>query len=155
MRRRSDRPPSGRSTELQDLGEVLVAAPGEGEDVDPAGLAGVDEKPGERVGGLERWKDPLETRQSAEGVECLAVGDGLVADALVVAQERELRAGSRVVEAGGHRVGLEDLPLLVLEDRRQRPMQDAARSCRERSTVAARLEPLAARLDADDLHIRI
>ena len=58
---------------------------------------------------------------------------------------------ARVVEPGGDRVRLEDLALLVLEHRRQRAVQHAARAGGERRRVAQRVEPLARRLDADQL----
>src|SRR3954447_7680949 len=116
-----------RSGTLEHLGEVLVAAPRKGDEVELA-AARVGERPRERVRGLERRDDPLEPRDLPERVDRLVVGDRHVAGAALVAHERVLRARPRVVEAGGDGVGLEDLALLVLKHRRERAVQDAARA---------------------------
>ena len=63
---------------LDDLGQVLVAAAGEAEDVIALAPA-VLEQPGDRVGGLERRDDPLQPRQLGEGGQRLRVGDRVVA----------------------------------------------------------------------------
>src|ERR687893_2996000 len=117
------------SAKLADLGEVLVAAPGEREDVEAAadGLVrgprplpcrGVDpgsEQPRHRVRGLERRHDALEATQRAEGRHRIAVGDRDVAHAPDVAQVRVLGTRARVVEPGGDRVRLEYLAVVVLQ----------------------------------------
>ena len=68
-----------------------------------------------------------------------------------VAQVGVLGPDARVVEPGGDRVRLQDLPVLVLEHRRERAVQHALAPGRERGAVAAALEALAAGLDADQL----
>ena len=85
-----------------------------------------------------------------EGAQRLVVGDPHVARAAGVAQPRVLRADARVVEAGGDRVRLEDLAVLVLHDRAERAVQHAAAAAeRQRRAVAAGLDPVARALDAD------
>ena len=114
------------------------------------------ERPGDRVGGLERRDDALQPRHGLERVERLRVGDRLVGGAAGVAQVRVLRAGAGVVEAGRDRVRLEDLAVLVLHDRRVGAVQDAAAAPeRERRAVAAGLDPVAGGLDADQLHLGV
>src|SRR5256714_13605724 len=73
-----------RSGPLKDLGEVLVAAPRQADQVEVA--LGLLEQPGHRVRGLERRDDPLAGRQLAEGADRLLVGHRLVARAPAVAQ---------------------------------------------------------------------
>src|SRR5829696_9028951 len=55
-----------RPRALQDLGEVLVPAPAETQDVVTVGVVIVVEQPRDRVRGLQRREDPLETGQLAE-----------------------------------------------------------------------------------------
>ena len=105
------------------LGQVLVAAPRAAHDVELR--LGRLHREVQRVGGLERGDDALQARHAAEGLERLLVGHGQVAGAAGVAQPGVLGPGARVVQAGGDRVGLEDLALVVLQDRRQRPVQHA------------------------------
>ena len=117
----------------------------------------VREQPGERVGRLERGQDSLElarrVRNAASGV---LVRHRHVANAPGVAQVGVLGPDARIVEPGGHRVGLEDLPLLVLEHRGHRAVQHAARA---RWSAGAewrmRVEPLARRLDSDQLDVGV
>ncbi len=67
-----------------------------------------------------------------------------------------LGAGAGIVEPGGDRVGLEDLPVLVLHDRRVGAVQDAAAAAeRERGAVAAGLDPVARGLHADQLDLLV
>ena len=88
------------------------------------------QRPGERVGALERRDDPLQPRGQCERVERLGVGDRDVAGAAAVAQPGVLGAAARVVEPGRDRVRLEDLAVLVLHDRREGAVQDAGRARR-------------------------
>ena len=72
-----ERPVSHRAVteDLRDLGDVLVAPPGQVEDHDPAGqLVPCPQHPGQRVGRLEGGDDPLGAGEHAEGVEHLRVG---------------------------------------------------------------------------------
>src|SRR5918997_6991814 len=93
---------------LDDLGEVLVAASGEGQDVvvrrprHPRTRSGggggscVLEKPGDRVRRLERRDDPLEAGKLAKRGERLVVGDRLVTDPADVAQVGMLGPDARI-----------------------------------------------------------
>ena len=121
-----------RAVKLEDLGEVLVAAAREREEIEPAarmavarGIAavpvgghrprargGVDpraEQPGHRVRGLERGDDALEPAQPTEGGYRLVVGHRDVARAPGVAQVGVLGPRARVVESRGDRMRLEYL----------------------------------------------
>src|SRR5258705_13993395 len=88
--------PAMRSAPGKDLCEVLVAAPRQADQVEVA--ARLLERPGERVGGLERGDDALDRRQLVEGRDGLLVGDRLVAGAAAVAQEGVLGTAARVIE---------------------------------------------------------
>src|SRR4051794_11903649 len=81
----------------QHLCQVLVAAARERDQVELAAVR-VGEHPGEGVRGLERRDDALELRHAAERFDRLVVGHRHVARAALVAQERVLGAGARVVE---------------------------------------------------------
>src|SRR3954447_4944491 len=59
----------------QRLVEVLVTAPGQADQVGAARIVAFVEQPGDRMGGLERRDDPLESRQLAESAQRLLVGD--------------------------------------------------------------------------------
>ena len=99
---------------------------------------------------------PSSSATPRNAAERLGVGDRLVARAAGVAQPRVLGPGARVVEAGRDRVRLEDLAVLVLHDRRVGAVQDAAAPAdRQRRAVAAGVDPLPRRLDADQLDVRV
>ena len=118
----------------------------------PPGLAG---EPADRVRGLERGNDPLGDRQELEA------GDGLVVGGVHVlgpARGRELRvlgADARVVEPGADRVRLEDLAVFVLQEQRTGPVQHAGHAPAHRRAVLTRLQPVAARLHADQPRRRV
>src|SRR4051812_44290569 len=101
--------PAIRSAPFKDLREVLVAAPGQADEVELARRR--LEHPRDRVRGLQRRDDALARRQLAERRDRLLVGHRLVARAAAVAQPGVLGPGPRVVEAGGDRVRLGDLPV--------------------------------------------
>src|SRR4051812_5320901 len=65
---------------LHDLGQVLVAATGEAEDVE-ARLRRVLEQPGDGVRGLERGDDALQARELLQRRQRFGVADGEVAGA--------------------------------------------------------------------------
>src|SRR3954451_1099878 len=102
---------TGCSAPGKDLGEVLVTAPAQADQVEVAGS--LLEHPGHGMGALERRDDPLDRRQLVEGSDRLLVGDRLVAGAAAVAQVRVLGPAARVVEAGRDRVRLRDLAVVV------------------------------------------
>src|SRR3954454_7526641 len=69
-----------------DLGEVLVAAPGQADEVEGrVVVGGVVQRVVQRVGGLERRDDPLQPRDLLEGAQRVGVADGDVAGAAAVA----------------------------------------------------------------------
>src|SRR5262249_3646076 len=80
--------------------------------------------PRQRVGGLERREDPFRPRQPPARGERFLVRGGGGLGAAGVAQERVLRTGAGVVQAGGDRLGIEDLAVLVGEHGRARAVQD-------------------------------
>ena len=98
---------------------------------------------------------PSRRESTPECGQRLRVGDRLVAGAAAVAQVGVLRAGAGVVKAGGDRVGLDDLALLVLHHRRERAVQHAGPAAdRQWRAVALGVDALAASLHADQLHVR-
>ena len=95
---------------------------------------------------------PSRRAEAPERLQRLLVGDPHVAGATLIAQPGVLGTAARVIEAGRDRVRLEDLPVLVLHDRRVGAVQDAAPAARgQRRAVAPGLQPLAGRLDPDQL----
>ena len=67
--------------------------------------------------GLEGRDDALGAREVAEGGERLGVGRAHVLHPADVPKVRMLRPDTGIVEAGGDRVRVRDLPVLVREDR--------------------------------------
>src|SRR4051794_7797870 len=105
------------------------------------------ERTREGVRRLQRRDDPLGLREPLERGERLLVGAGEVDGAALVAEERVLRPDARVVEPGGDRVRVGDLPVVVGEDRRPRAVEHA---------LPARAEARrACRFDADQPHVRV
>src|SRR3954471_11150196 len=144
----------GRSAPGKDLREVLVAAAREADEIQVA-LA-LLEHPGERMRGLERRDDALDRGELHERRDGLLVGHRLIARASGVAQEGVLGPAPGVVEAGGDRVRLGDLAVVVLQHRAQRAVQDAgAPGDGQRRAMAARVQAVARRLDADQLDLGI
>src|SRR3954452_22368003 len=116
------------------LGEVLVPAARAAHEVD----RGVPRahRVVQGVRGLQRRDDALQPRHAAEGGQRVVVAHGDVGRAAAVAQPGVLRAGAGVVEAGGDRVRLGDLALVVLHDRAERAVQHAGTAARgERRAV--------------------
>ena len=110
--------------------EVLVAAAAQThEHVRLVELA----RPRECVRRLERGDDSLASRQRAKRLERLFVRRAQVLRAPAVPQRRVLGADARIVEAGGDRVRVEDLPVRVGEDRRACAVEDTPRD-RTRAT---------------------
>ena len=99
---------------------------------------------------------PSSRATSRKAASACVVGDRHVARAAGVAQPGVLGPDAGVVEAGRDRVRLEDLALVVLHDRRVRaPCSTPARPADgQRRAVAAGLDALARRLDADELDAR-
>src|SRR6266511_3985435 len=112
------------------LSEVFVPAPTQAQEVESirrirsvSGGSGGAKKPGDRMGRLQRRQDPLQTRQLPKGAKRLGVRDRLVASAAGVPQVGVLGTDAGIVETGRDRVRLQDLPLVVLQDGRERPVK--------------------------------
>src|ERR687886_2285220 len=71
---------------------------------------------GDGVGALERRNDAFEPGAEGEGLEGLLVSDAHVLGEAFILEVGVLRAGRRVVEAGGDRVCLPDLTPFRLQD---------------------------------------
>ena len=100
--------------------------------------------------GFERGDDALGPGQQLEPGDRLVVGGRVVLGPPGGGQRGVLRADARVVEAGAHRVGLEDLAVLVLEEQRPGAVQHPGDAAGHRRAVAARLEAQSPGLDADE-----
>ena len=117
----------------QRLGEVLVAAARQADEVD--GVRPAPARPRRaprrsRARTRAPGRCPPARRALAKASIACCVGHGRVARAARVAQVRVLGAGAGVVEPGRDRVRLEDLAVLVLHDRREGAVQDAAAPAR-------------------------
>src|SRR5262245_35875554 len=134
------------------LVHVLVAPAGEGQDVEAVAIfMDLGEEPGDRVRGLERGDDALETGQFAEGAESFRVGDRDVCGATGIPQVRVLRSDPGIVQAGRDRVRFEDLALIVFEHCGEGAVQHTLSSGDQRGAVPTGLEALPAGLDSDQL----
>ena len=125
----------------ENFGEILVAAAREADD-DELGVA--VERARERVRRLERRDDPLRLAEAVERRERLVVGRGDVLGPARVAQVGVLGADARIVEPGRDRVRVEDLAVLVGEDRRAGAVQHPRPAAAERGRAGG--------LDADQAH---
>ena len=98
-----------------DRGEILVAAAGEIDDHQVIlRLLGRElEHLGDGVRGLERRDDAFELGEKLKRVERLVIGRRQKRDAADVVEPGMFRADARIVEAGGDRMRLVDLPVLV------------------------------------------
>src|SRR5580704_5053423 len=103
---------------------------------------------------LERRDDAFCLGQRLQRVESFRVGDGSVFGATDVVEPRMLGTDAGVVEAGGDRVRLANLPELVLQQVSLVAVQnaDGARSDRRRMMRSADAEPGC--LDANQLNVR-
>ncbi len=120
--------------------------------VAPGPLRRLAQDPRDGVRRLEGRDDPLLLREGVERGERLVVGDALVARPPERGEVRVLGADGRVVEAGRDGVRREDLPVLVGEEERPRPVEDADAPRPEAGRVLARARRTApAGLDADEL----
>src|SRR3954468_10993182 len=90
------------------LVHVLVAASAQREDVETGATGAFAQQPGDRVGGLERGDDPLESRELAERAQGLRIRGGLIGGPAGIPEEGVLGSHPRIVEPGRDRVGLLD-----------------------------------------------
>jgi hypothetical protein len=70
---------------------------------------------GECVGRLERRDDALEPARQLKRLQRLAVGDRDVLHAAKLVKPRMLGADTGVIETGGNRMRVADLPVRVLQ----------------------------------------
>src|SRR3990170_5873076 len=129
--------------------QVLVAPPREVDEHElPLGERSGKE-PADRVSGLERGQDPFLARQGLEPRERLGIGRGHVLGESSLLQVGVLWAYARVVEPGRDRVGPDDLAVVVLQQVRERAVEDARLAPGERTAVLAQGVALASGLHAD------
>src|SRR5207249_8201514 len=134
--------------------EILVATTGEADE--HSGVRAVPQtdvrEVGDRMRRLQRGDDALGPRQDAERLERLRIGARHVLDATALVQERMLGPDAWIVEAGGHRVRLADLAVLVLQHVAARAVEHADAAAADRRRVLAALDAEPARLHATQPH---
>ncbi len=69
----------------------------------------------EGMGRLERRDDAFEARAELEGVQGLVIANGHIFDAPAVVQPRMFGANARIVQSGRNRMGVENLPVVILQ----------------------------------------
>src|SRR6266849_67077 len=97
---------------------------------------------------LKRRDYPLRFGKQLEPFERLGVGDRDVLRTSRVLEPRMLRADTRIIEPGGNRMGLANLPHLVLEQVRAVAVQHADAAGVERRGMTRAVEPKPGGLDA-------
>src|SRR5690606_511301 len=107
--------------------------------------------PGDRVRRLQRRDDALDAAAVVECGERLVVVDDDVACPAGVLEPCMLGTDAGVVETGRHRMGLDDLAVVVLQQVGAVAVQHARRAPVERRGMAARGDALAPGLDAHEL----
>ena len=85
-----------------------------------------------------------------KGVEGFVVGHRGVLDAPDVVQPGVFRADARVVQAGGNRVGVDDLAIVVLQQEGTVAVEHTRYAAVEAGRVLAGLDAVAGRFNADD-----
>ena len=103
------------------------------------------------VAGLEGGDDTLELAEVLKAEECFGIGGGDEACAAAVLPAGELRADTRVVETGGHGVGVLDLAILVLQNVGTHTVEDTRLATSESGTVAVGLDTITASLNTEEL----
>src|ERR1700674_1351603 len=106
---------------------------------------------GKRMRRFERGNDALDAAAIAKRAERLIVGDRHILRASVVLEPRMLRPDAGIVEPRRHRVGLDDLPVLVLQQVGAIAVQHAGRTCGKGRRVTSGSDALARCLHADQL----
>jgi hypothetical protein len=108
---------------------VLVAASREADGDEGVGseLAAQPQRAGEGVRGLDRRDDALRLRQQAQRLHRLGIGRRDVLGAADVGEPGVLGTDAGIVESGRDRVRLDRLAVLVLQDERLGPVEDAGR----------------------------
>ena len=117
--------------------------------------AGVTEHPGECVRSFESGDDSFQPADTLKSIQRLIIGGRLVADPPAVLEPAVLGTNTGVVQSGRDRMGRQHLPIFILKQVAQTPMQDAGLSRRESGTMMAGPNTLTARLDSDQLDFGI
>src|SRR5690606_35620903 len=104
------------------------------------------------VGRLQRRDDAFQAAALVEGAQRLVIGDRYVLDAADIVQPGVLGADAGVVEAGGNRVGVDDLPVVVLQQEGAVAVQHAGGTAVHAAGVLAGVDAVAGGFHADDLH---
>ena len=107
----------------------------------------------DRVRGLQRRQDAFAARQLLKRVERLGIRGVRVLGSAAGAEPRVFGAHRCVVETGRHGVRQLDIAVIVLEDERPRPLQDARAAAGEARRMAPWRDALAASLDANEPHV--
>ena len=107
------------------------------------------------MGRLQRRDDAFQAAALLERLHGFVVGDRHVLDAADLVQPGVLGADAGVVEAGGDRVGVGDLPVGVLQQVGAVAVQHARGAAGHAGRVLAGVDAVAGRIDADDLHARL
>src|SRR5262249_32613827 len=105
----------------------------------------------DRVRALERRDDALGAAEQLERRQRVTVGHADVARTSGVLEPRVLGAHARIIQPGADRVRLLDLPPVVAQAVRLGAVEPAYAAGPERRRVPAGPDPLARRLDTDEL----
>src|SRR5690242_17147774 len=103
--------------------------------------------------GFERRNDALDPATIVKGRERFGIVDRHVLRAAAVLEPRMLGADAGIIEPGRHRMRLEYLTVVVLQEVRAIAVQNTRASGGQRRRVLARFDTFAARFDTDELHI--
>src|SRR5262249_3371374 len=145
--RRSDR----LAAEAGDLVGVLIAPAGEADDQDRVGTepGGFLQPLRDGVARLQRGEGPPVPRPRVVGLERLGIGHAHIADPAAVLPEAVLGADAGIVEAGGDRVHVLGLAVVVLEHIAEAAVEDARTTLRQAGGVLAGTRAPAPGLGAD------
>ena len=140
------------SFQPSDLGRVFIAAAGEADDdgVIFRFAAGEFHRAGDGVRTFEGGQDAFGAGESIEGGQGVFVEAVGVRDAARVFPIAVLGADARVVEAGGHRVDVARLAIVILHHVAEAAVQHAGLAVAERGGVVAGFRAAAAGFDADE-----
>src|SRR5690606_29928842 len=107
------------------------------------------------MGGFQRRYDALKLGRQLERFERLVIKDRHVFHAASVTQPGMLRANARIVQAGGDRVAVQDLAVVVLEQLGAVAVENAGAARVHGSAMLDAIETTAASFDADDLDVLV
>ena len=107
------------------------------------------------MAGLQRRQDAFGARELVERGQRLVVGDADVFGTAGVLEERVFRADAGIVEAGGDRMRLDDLAVVVAQHVGAVAVQHAGAARGQRCGVVPGRDALARRFGADDAHVAV